>query len=275
MARYQPLSQPDPRALKILFDTYWSSKGWKEKPTTSREDLAYATAAGMMFPPRDFRHDATVQEVITLRDQIKPRDVADAFLASLTSQRLDLRSALASYAIARHLPEHKFVRSENRDQRDCAVCGEPRDPQLEQDVNVLNFERFKWGGVRHLNLYYVAFDLGRFAETQPLKPTVEDRAVLKAILDVARNADAKLISAKLQKEIAPLVAGNKDVRGKLLEILGIAGVLVPKDYPNFFDSFVGFEEINESYGDEEYPVCWWRGSDGVNDKAVKFWWPRL
>jgi hypothetical protein len=274
MAKATAPSNPDPKALKILFDTYWSSKGWKENPKTPPEDLAHATAAGVMFPPQDFRHDGVVREILRLRKEVKPRAVADAFLASLTSQRLDLRSALGSYAVARHLPEHKFTESENEDQDDCAVCGEPRQ-QLKEDVNVLNFERFKWGGVRHLNMYYVAFDLARFAETAPLKPTAEDRDLLKGILQAARDADPKLTSSKLEKALAPLIGGSKDTRGKLLEILGLAGVLVPQGYPNFFDAFVPFEEIDESYGDEEYPICWWRGRDGVNEKAVKYWWPRL
>jgi hypothetical protein len=274
MAKTKPLRTPDPQALKILFDTYWSSKGWKEKPTTARDDLAYATAAGVMFPPQDFTHDGVVREILRLRKEIKPGDVANAFLASLTAERLDLRSALASYAIVRHMPEHRFIPSEHAHQRDCALCGEP-SKQLKEDVNVLNFERFKWGGVRHLNMYYVAFDLARFAETEPLPPTKEDRAMLKEILNVARKADPKLTSSKLQKEIAPIMGGNKDVRGKLLEILGLAGVLQPKDYPGFFDAFVPYEEIDESYGDEEYPVCWWRGRDGVNEAALKFWFGKL
>ena len=44
----------DSRALKILFNTYWTSAGWRETPETASEDFAYAIAARTMFPPRSF-----------------------------------------------------------------------------------------------------------------------------------------------------------------------------------------------------------------------------
>lgn len=52
--------------------------------------------------------------------------------------------------------------------------------------------------------YYIAFDLARFVETGPLKPTDEDRGILRAILDLARTADPKLSPGKLQKAITGL-----------------------------------------------------------------------
>jgi len=48
----------DRRALKVLFDTYWCSKGWKSAgkpgwtPQTPPEDYDYAIRAGVMFPAR-------------------------------------------------------------------------------------------------------------------------------------------------------------------------------------------------------------------------------
>ena len=95
----------DKRALKILSDTYWSSTGWKEhgvNPFTPPEDLAYAMKKGLMFAPEVIGHDEAVERVLAVRSRIGANDVASAFLASLTSQRLDLRSSLGSFAVARH-----------------------------------------------------------------------------------------------------------------------------------------------------------------------------
>ena len=41
------------KALKILFTTYWSSKGWRAEKdqVTLPEDLLYARRAGVMWRP--------------------------------------------------------------------------------------------------------------------------------------------------------------------------------------------------------------------------------
>jgi hypothetical protein len=47
----------DKRAPKVLFDTYWNSKGWNSAgqlgwtPSTPPDDCEYARRAGVMFPP--------------------------------------------------------------------------------------------------------------------------------------------------------------------------------------------------------------------------------
>jgi hypothetical protein len=266
---------PDERALKILFNTYWGKDGWKDPPAKpSPDDLAYATAAGVMFPPRDLKHDELIRDIVRLREQIPPRAVADAFLASLSTRRLELRSALASYAVARHLPPHKFTKSKVFNYDTCGICGDFNKPWLKFDVDRFNFDRFKWGGVEHEMPHFIAFDLEWFLQAEPLKPTEEDRGILREILRIAGSGDPKLTPGKLEKEINVLPS-SKDERRALLEILGQAGVLQPKDRPGYFKSFVTRDELEEADSDWHYPVCWWRGSDGVNQQAVKFWWPKL
>jgi hypothetical protein len=41
-------------------------------------------------------------------------------------------------------------------------------------LNILSFERFKWGGVRRDNVAYVAFDLEQFVRAPRLQPTRAD-----------------------------------------------------------------------------------------------------
>jgi hypothetical protein len=65
-------------------------------------------------------------------------EVGEAFLASLSSRRLDLRSALGSYAVARFLAEHAY---EDSGHGRCATCGQYEETEPE-DLNVLSFERF-------------------------------------------------------------------------------------------------------------------------------------
>src|SRR5436189_202810 len=83
--------------------------------------------------------------------------------------RLDRRSALGSFAVARHFPDHRHT---GGSARYCTVCGSLGDPadNCPEDLSVLNFERFKWGGVRHLHPIYAALDLELFAKGEKPVP---------------------------------------------------------------------------------------------------------
>src|SRR4051794_31777698 len=101
----------DQKALKILFSTYWTSAGWKANTARSNiapEDLAYAINAGYMFLPEQVTHDDVVRRVIAIRKTVTMHDASRAFLASLSTRRLDLRSALGTFAVARHFPAHTY-----------------------------------------------------------------------------------------------------------------------------------------------------------------------
>jgi hypothetical protein len=141
----------DKRALKILFDTYWTSRGWKREDEyrVSPEDFAYAKAQGVMFEPIKIEHAQILTRISNAISKLDCRRVADAFLASLSTRRLDLRSVLGSYAVFQHLPHH----DPNGVGRRCGICGLDWSVDLE-NLNVLNFERLKWGGVRHSNPTY-------------------------------------------------------------------------------------------------------------------------
>jgi hypothetical protein len=102
-----------------------------------------AIEAGVMFgEPRVEDHDGWVAAARAAAGPLSPAEVGEAFLASLSSGRLDLRSALGSFAVARYLPEHRFSGPGW-----CQVCHiyvERDGTGDSQDLNVLNFERFKW-----------------------------------------------------------------------------------------------------------------------------------
>jgi hypothetical protein len=169
----------DRRAVKTLTDTYWSPQGWREPPSTpSKDDLEHAKHAGVMFdgPTRE-HHDAVVAAALAARDAVDEHEALDAFLSSLTSRRLELRSALGSLAVVRHLEEHAFDDDHGR----CRICGLWEYEDI--DRNVMSFERIRWGGVRRDDLVYVAFDLERFAAGEHPEATDDDRALLDALLD--------------------------------------------------------------------------------------------
>ncbi len=114
----------DNKAKKILFHTYWSGKGWKEGADryTSPEDFAYAKEKGLMFDPITISHDECVKRVVNLANNITIEQVAKAFLCSLSTRRLDWRSAVSSYYIAKLFTVHKYTPVESGCFYDNNVC---------------------------------------------------------------------------------------------------------------------------------------------------------
>jgi hypothetical protein len=51
----------DKKAQRILFDTYWSPRGWKRDPSTDAVDFAYARSTGYMFDAIELTHDARAE----------------------------------------------------------------------------------------------------------------------------------------------------------------------------------------------------------------------
>jgi hypothetical protein len=258
----------DKRALKILFDTYWTSSGWRREDEyrVSPEDFAYAKAQGVMFEPIKIEHAQILTRISNAISKLDCRRVADAFLASLSTRRLDLRSVLGSYAVFQHLPHH----DPNGVGRRCGICGLDWSVDLE-NLNVLNFERLKWGGVRHSNPTYAAMDLDLFLQGAPPSPTPEDIRIFRDILSAIESAPRHVTSADLHKCFGRALKSNKAERDVLVTIFGYCGVLETADHPGFSKAFIPVTERglpHRRFIDMPYPACWWRRDEGINLEAV-------
>jgi hypothetical protein len=270
-------SDLDKQALKILFASYWSTSGWKKEFDTSPADLAYAKAAGLMFDPITISHQHAVEWAIRCRDSVSKEQVVNFFLASLSSRRLDLRSALGCFAVSRNLRAHVWEKS-NSSTHCCPVCGMYDFREKPQDLNVLNFERFKWGGVRHDNPIYIAFDLQQVARQPTPKPGSDDTRIMSAILNAARTVQQNSRLSDLVKKLAPVLPSNVSERRAIIGILGYCGILVDPSRESFFDSFPHFYDRKDTRWQKDdwpYPVRWWQGSFGVAEKAAAYWFPSL
>ena len=254
----------DKRALKILFDMFWSPAGWApdRQRVTSPENFAYAKSHGVMFDPLKTNHSETLGRLSNSIKRLSRRKAADAFLASLSTRRLDWRSALGSYAVFQRLPPHSPQANEQR----CAVCGLYLN-ESKQDLNVLNFERFKWGGVRHDQVDYAAMDLALFIEDAIPTQTENDILIFRSILSAIDNAPLNVTSASLQALFAKSFKSNKAERDVVVAILGFCGILGTSAHPGFSDAFVpvNLRDLpDRHFLDMPYPACWWRREDGVN-----------
>jgi len=267
----------DKRAIKILFSSYWSSSGWKHHPDISAADLVYAKSAGVMFDSVYLTHEEAVAWALRSREQVSKEKVVDSFLASLTTRRLDLRSALGSFAVSRHLQAHAWNKSPDTTHR-CPVCGMWESTDKPNDISVLNFERFKWGGVRHDDPIYIGFDLQELTKQPKFIPTSDDFHAMRVILKAAREMPEGARLSDLVKRLSSIFSSNVAERRTLISILGYCAILIDPVRPNFFDSFPHYYERKETpwvKDDWPYPVRWWRGIFGVNEMAVAYWFPSL
>jgi hypothetical protein len=272
----------DKRALKILFDTYWSSKGWKSVatpnwiPDTPPADLTYAYDAGVMFPAQRLSHDEAIRRIVELRALIHPLQVGSAFVASLSRNYLAQRSALGSYSIALNMPDHSFTTRPGWNSFSCSICG-AYELKGNHDLNVLNFERHKWGGVRHSNPYYIAFDLDRFISEPSNSPLDLDWDLLEQVLEAVAGLPGAAKRTDLLRAVKPIVPGNESQRRALMGTLGFSGVISIPSHPGFLNTyscFVDRAETTWSKDDWPYPLRWWCGGNGVDREAVDFWFGR-
>jgi len=273
----------DNKALRILTKMWWSSRGWRHPPELpSAEDFAYARDSGLLFDPPQIDHDQLPLQIRGSVLRISAAHVAEAFVSSLASRRLDLRSALTSYVIGRAIPIHNFPLRQLDKVAICPVCGALAPSNRPAEWNRFSFERHHWGGVWIHDPYYLAFDLEQFATGDHSVATDADWELMRDLIRVFREAsaaDADLRPGGLANAIRlPLPNSNDSQRQHMVQGLAAIGVLEPDANASFRNGWVDFalrRDPPEPKSNWFYPSGFWRGSDGVNASAVREFFPQL
>lgn len=265
----------DKKAKRILFKTFWNN-GWIDDRNIKIDDsdFAYAKEKGLMFDPLTISHDECIEKIVKLTNEISEKKIIKAFLSSLSSKRLDWRSGIASYHIGKKIEPHKYNPVESGHFYDdkgilthtsytCGICRDFRYGIIgeqyyeNEDLNVLNFERIKWGGVRLGKLIYTLFDLQQFELADIREPTKEDIKIFKDILSVIEKSEPEDYPSTLEKNISKVFKSSKNERQVLLEILACIEILEPASY----------DRPRRGKNDWVY-VEYWRGEDKYNKAAV-------
>ena len=268
----------DKKAKNILFRTYWKN-GWisDKDRKTDPIDFEYAKSKGVMFDNINITHDQCIIEILGVVKDISIQSVSKAFLGSLTNNRLDWRSAIASFHIAKMLPKHKYKKTVsghgydnhgniNYTSYSCGVCMDLNyhifgyEKYSNIDLNILNFERLKWGGVRHGDLVYTLFDLKSFTNENIIDPTNKDIEIFKKILDTIETSQEKDYPGKLEQRLSQIIKSTKYERKTLLEIMACIGILKPGSY----------DRPSTDRNDWKY-VEYWRGEDKYNKEMVEMY----
>lgn len=259
----------DAKAKKILTNTYWQSGGWRRGSfMLSAEDFEYAKSKGLMFDPLTVSHDELIRRIIHLHEHnVTKERVAAAFLHSLSTRKVHLRSALSSWMLTRHLPSHTFrMRAADIPRySECFFCDDgmlmSQEEYAGEDLNVLNFERIKWGGVRHNWLVYCWLDLLCLSrEEDPFPVREEDVDMLKGMIHGIEACGDKDAARQLEKRWKDVFPSNSHERDQVMEIWGYAGILETKD----------FYRKERGRGTDFNSVACWRGEDGYSREKLEY-----
>jgi hypothetical protein len=224
----------------------------------------------------DTDHAAAFAQMKAALARVERRDVTGAFVASLRTKHWIAHSTLAAWAVARVMPDHEPFPSRFSGGTMCATCWAP----FGGTVNVTSHrERIAKGpgiGIAHyyLSPVYVAATLEAFADSVVPRPTPVDFATFGRILSTIRAHREGNLST-LEKTLGKAFRSNKWERKGLLDLLGILGILQTPAHRGFFDAFptgdVREERRRQGKHDWEYPVQWWVPSDGIDQRALAFW----
>jgi hypothetical protein len=251
--------------------------GKTPNPPTETE-IAFARSCGVWRDDELLPHDEIIARVLAAHDRLDPVVLANGFVAGLGQGSPLLLSTIASYAIASHLkphePEYPYPNFP------CAVCGLYRalTGETVQEIfwNSHLLSRIDVGG--WCGLGGVMADLDDYLRQPPAFTMSEsDVDALRRVLALLKAQPSNSSPGKLKKELGALAGKNDLQRTRFVEILSIIGVLEPIDNPSYHRQWTRYIDRPGPDGrnDWEYPAIWWRGSDGVNDDAVRHWFGHL
>lgn len=264
----------DQRAKKILLQMYWHN-GWREQPLITAEDFAYGKAKGVLFDAITISHDECVKKIREIIMGTTPKQFGKAFLSSLSTRNLEWRSAIASYAIGSQIPHHTYTAIISgafyeqghlvATKDTCQICRDVAYGVIGEscyenaDLNVLNFERIKWGGVRHGDLLYTLFDLMQFQKEEIPEPSSPDIAIFQEILQAITSCNPNDYPSALCERMKhiPGFKSTKAERAAMVEILACIGVLKPGAHDR------------ACRGKQDWTFASdWRGEDGYDEIMI-------
>ena len=268
---------------KTLFTLYNGTR-WSEI-NISEEAFSVAKRQGYLFDyPKYESHSESLNRRHDFLSQIEPRDIANAFLFSLSTRKLEYRSALGSYYFLRAIPEHDFMKSHNETLAaaggHCYLCGwtawetSPNRQYIKSGDNFFNWLRYKYGGspVGNMNINYALFDLEQFLKLPKVMPAEEDTQIFMAILSCVDSLNSSDKAGRLRDTItkAKILKSNKDELSVLLGALGICGILASNDFPAYDTYFANeYERDPSEYkNDFAYPFNRWHARDGINTEKL-------
>jgi len=259
---------PDPKALKILlsYDVFSPN-------STNKEDFEYAKKAGLLFDSEVQSHDDALALAQKIATDINKTHVTNLFLASLSTDRIEWRAGLASYAIMQSFPIHTFKPFSLENDHTCAICCSASEAKVNRSF--MSSGRFILGGLMGYDIFELAFSLEQHNLLTDTQPTENDYRIFSAILSIIENVEHDEIPTKLQKKLQKIdgFKSTEEQRRSLLTTLGFSSILETEKHKGFLHTFSNMCQVPRKSRSTywRYPIDWWVGKDGLNKEAIKFW----
>jgi hypothetical protein len=208
---------------------------------------------------------------------VSKEKAVDLFLASLSSRRLDWRSGLPAFAVARQYPDHSYSPTKGHSFI-CSVCGDYSYKENEiRNVNLLNQYRLATGGLCQIGMGPVtlAFYLDQFSRLQPTKPSKQDEEIFWQLIEIIEDSKGDDRATDLEKKLskAKLFRSGKNERREILETLALCGILETEEHKGFYSQYIPVWTREQRGRDSYlgYPLRWWKAKDKINRNALYFW----
>ena len=225
-------------------------------------------------------HDAIVEATVEAVRKVDKEVAVSSFVDSLPNRTLYRRAILGAYAVARKLEVHPLDETPGLH---CAYCGLYSTHSIRpDDLSFTNSERHETGASWFDRIEHTCRLILLFLHDDEDPSTFSDEGypILRRILEIAASLPPNGKLSDLVKQMRGVLPSNEEERRGIIETLGVCGILQPEGHPSWLDRFITSREKNERkvpyhWNSWRYPVQWWRGKDGVNGDAVRFWFPKL
>ena len=222
-------------------------------------------------------HDDLIEQIFVEYDKADKEKYVSLFLSSLSTKNMNWRSGLSVFAILQTFPNHKFKLVENQKPSrisPCDFCSSYEQIEIDTELVEESFEEI--GGLTGFDLLDYFYYLNKTNELALIKPKEEDFDIFSKILEILANADdEETVKKSIQTKISKIKGFKSDSeqRQALLETLGYCSILETEKHKGLLHQYTNLAvaPTKTHSSDWNYPVDWWLGKNGLNMKALKFW----
>jgi hypothetical protein len=226
-------------------------------------------------------HDEAVLLAVDLGKRVSINRVAKNFVAGLSSGDTVYRSGLPALAIMQTFPAHTFTHAKDfGPDYQCSTCiSGSNNPSFQTIEYIKEGARNTGGLISYGDVYMYCVLLLLQEELPPLEPCEHDYEILLQIVRIIENSAPDTTPKILQKLLKDVKGfrSNEEQRRTLIETLGYCGILQTEEHHGCLYKFtrLGLAPRKRHRSDWNYPVDWWMGRDGINQHALRFWFPEL
>lgn len=247
----------------------------------------------MNLEKENLTHDELIERIFIEYKESNKAKYTSLFLSSFSNNKLNYRSGLAVFSIMQSFPKHSFAVSEDSvpnkqlldkmsedDKRfvisrlPCKYCSSLKQANYRKDFILSCFS--ETGGLLGTDLQNYYCYLLESNKLEAIQPTALDFRIFSEIITILLEADKKdTVKKTVQSKIGKIKGfqSNAEQRQALLETLGYCSILETEEHKGFLEYYTNFASLPKKthVSDWKYPVDFWRGKNGINKEAFKFW----